>query len=108
MLFNSEQEVVQFGTMFMRMVSPFYLAFAINQVYLGALRGAGDTKSSMYITLGSFVLFRQIYLFIAYRLSGSIRAIAMGYPMGWMLCSALLLCYYYGFGRKRVLRRLTM
>ena len=107
-LFNSEQEVVQFGTMFMRMVSPFYLAFAINQVYLGALRGAGDTKSSMYITLGSFVVFRQIYLFIVYRLGGGIRAIAMGYPMGWMLCSTLLLCYYYGFGRKRVLRQLTM
>lgn len=107
-LFNGEEEVVRFGTMFMRMVSPFYLAFAINQVYLGALRGAGDTKSSMYITLGSFVLFRQLYLFIAYRLSGGIRAIAMGYPMGWMLCSTLLLCYYYGFGRKRVLKQLTM
>ena len=107
-LFNSEPEVVQFGTLFIRMISPFYIAFAINQVYLGALRGAGDTRSAMFITLGSFVVFRQIYLFIAYRLGGGITAIAMGYPAGWALCSILLLCYYYGFGKKRVTRQLTM
>lgn len=107
-LFNSEPEVVQFGTLFIRMISPFYIAFAINQVYLGALRGAGDTRSAMFITLGSFVVFRQIYLFIAYRLGGGITAIALGYPAGWALCSALLLAYYYGFGKKRVTRQLTM
>lgn len=107
-LFNSEPEVVQFGTLFIRMISPFYIAFAINQVYLGALRGAGDTRSAMFITLGSFVVFRQIYLFIAYRLGGGITAIALGYPAGWVLCSVLLLAYYYGFGKKRVTRQLTM
>lgn len=107
-LFNGEEEVVRFGTMFMRMISPFYLAFAINQVYMGALRGAGDTRSSMYITLGSFVVFRQIYLFVVYRLSGSIYTIAMGYPVGWVLCSVLMLSYYYGFGKKRVLRQLSV
>lgn len=104
-LFNQEAEVISFGSMFIRMISPFYLAFAINQVYLGALRGAGDTKTAMLITLGSFVVFRQIYLFSAYRLGGGIRAIAMGYPAGWLLCSALLLIYYYG--SKRVRRELA-
>lgn len=94
-LFNQEPEVIRFGAMFIRMISPFYLAFAINQVYLGALRGAGDTRSAMYITLGSFVVFRQIYLFIAYRLGGGITAIALGYPAGWVLCSTILLFYYY-------------
>lgn len=107
-LFNSEPEVVQFGTMFIRMISPFYFAFAINQVFLGALRGAGDTRSSMFITLGSFVVFRQIYLFTAYRLGGGITAIALGYPAGWVLCSALLLAYYYGFGKNRVTRQLSV
>ena len=94
-LFNQEPEVLQFGSFFIRIISPFYLAFAVNQVYLGALRGAGDTKMSMYITLGSFVLFRQIYLYISYRLGGGITAVALGYPAGWVLCSVLLLLYYY-------------
>ena len=45
-LFNKEAEVVEFGGLFIRIVAPFYLMFAINQVYSGALRGAGDFKRS--------------------------------------------------------------
>ena len=93
-LFNKEEEVLRFGTLFIRMISPFYLLFAINQVLSGALRGAGDTKSSMFIMLGSFVVFRQIYLFIVYRLGGGIIPIALGYPAGWIMCSTILLLYY--------------
>lgn len=94
-LFNTDPEVIEFGTLFVRLCSPFYLAFVINQVYSGALRGAGDTRATMYIMLFSFVLFRQIYLFIVSRLGGGAGVIALGYPMGWMMCSALLLIYYY-------------
>ena len=93
-LFNKEEEVLRFGTLFIRMISPFYLLCTINQVLSGALRGAGDTKSSMFIMLGSFVVFRQIYLFIVYRLGGSIIPIALGYPAGWIMCSTILLLYY--------------
>ena len=94
-LFNNDPEVVEYGTWFIRVISPFYLSFAINQVYLGALRGAGNTRTAMIITLCSFVVFRQIYLFISYRLGGGLLAVTLGYPMGWMLCSTLLLLYYY-------------
>ncbi len=93
-LFNQEEEVLRFGTLFVRMISPFYLTCAINQVISGALRGAGDTKATMFIMLGSFVVFRQIYLFIVYRLGGGIVPIALGYPAGWILCSTILLIYY--------------
>lgn len=71
------------------------MAFVINQVYSGALRGAGDAKNTMYIMLFSFVVFRQIYLFIVSRMGATAGVIALGYPMGWMMCSALLLIYYY-------------
>lgn len=94
-LFNDDREVIEFGTLFVRLCSPFYIAFVINQVYSGALRGAGDTKATMFIMLFSFVVFRQIYLFIVSRLGATAGVIALGYPMGWMMCSALLLIYYY-------------
>lgn len=94
-LFNDDREVIEFGTLFVRLCSPFYIAFVINQVYSGALRGAGDTKATMFIMLFSFVVFRQIYLFIVSRLGAAAGVIALGYPMGWMMCSALLLIYYY-------------
>ena len=94
-LFNGDPEVIRHGTWFIRVISPFYLTFAVNQVYLGALRGAGDTRSSMFICLSSYVLFRQIYLFISYRMGGGLPAVALGYPAGWVLCMVLLLVYYY-------------
>lgn len=97
-LFNNEQAVIEFGTLFIRMMSPFYLICCYNQIYAGALRGLGDAKAPMVIMLCSFVVFRQIYLFITSRLVHSIVVVAFGYPMGWMLCSLLLVLHY----RKKV------
>ena len=93
-LFNQEAEVIRYGSWFIRVISPFYLTFAINQVYMGALRGAGNTRAAMFIALGSFVVFRQIYLFVTYRLIGGLLVVTLGYPAGWMLCTVLLMLYY--------------
>ena len=104
-LFNQEAEVVAFGTLFLRLISPFYLLCTINQIYSGALRGVGDTKATMIIMLFSFVFFRQLYLFTAYRLGGGIVPISLGYPAGWIVCSAVILIYYYRFARQKAIRR---
>ena len=103
-LFNDDKQVVEFGTLFMRLISPFYVCLCINQVYSGSLRGAGDTRATMFIMLGSFVAFRQIYLFITYRLGGGIIPIALGYPAGWIICSTLLLIYYHSGKWQRKIR----
>ena len=93
-LFNQEPEVLRYGTLFIRYISPFYLVICINQIISGSLRGAGDSRSCMLIMLGSFVLFRQIYLMIVYRVWGTVLPVALGYPAGWVLCSVILLLYY--------------
>jgi len=93
-LFNSEPAVVEFGTLFLRMLSPFYLICCYNQIYAGALRGLGDAKAPMMIMLSSFVVFRQLYLFLTSRFVDSIVVVAFGYPAGWMICSLLLVIYY--------------
>ena len=93
-LFNQEAEVIRYGTLFLYLLSPFYILCCVNQVYSNTLRGAGDTKSPMFIMLGSFVVFRQIYLFVVSHIIDSIIPIALGYPAGWALCSLLIfLCY---------------
>lgn len=93
-LFNQEPEVLDYGVYFIRLISPFYLIANFNQIYAGALRGAGDAKMPMYIMLGSFVVFRQIYLLVTYQCFGTLLPVALGYPVGWVLCSVLLLGYY--------------
>ncbi len=100
--FNNESGVIEFGTMFLRYLTPFYALCCINQIYTGALRGAGDSRAPMFIMLGSFVLFRQIYLFIMAHVANRILPIALSYPAGWLMCSVLTLVYY----RKKHLVRL--
>ena len=94
--FNSKPEVVAYGSMLLRAISPFYVLCCVNQVYSGALRGAGDTRAPMIIMLFSFVLFRQIYLYVmANFIANEIIPIAMGYPAGWLVCSTITFIYYH-------------
>jgi len=93
--FNSKPEVVEYGSMLLRLLSPFYVLCCFNQVYAGALRGAGNTRAPMVIMLCSFVGFRQLYLFIMSGICNEIIPIAMSYPAGWLLCSLITGIYFH-------------
>lgn len=93
--FNKKPEVIEYGTLFLHYITPFYLICCVNQIYSGALRGAGNTRAPMLIMLVSFVFFRQAYLFItANFISNTVLPIAMGYPAGWLVCSLINFIYY--------------
>jgi Na+-driven multidrug efflux pump len=93
--FNSKEAVVEYGTLFLYWISPFFLLNCINQIYACGLRGAGNTKAPMVMLLCSFVGFRQLYLFIvANYISNTVIPIAMGYPAGWFVASMSMLIYY--------------
>ena len=93
--FNSKPEVVEYGSMLLRWITPFYILCSFNQIYAGALRGSGNSKAPMIIMLTSFVAFRQAYLFVMSRIWNEIIPIAMSYPAGWLLCSTLTVIYYH-------------
>ncbi len=94
-IFNKDEMVLYYGSIFLLMMSPFYILCAINQIYSGALRGAGISTVPMAIMLLSFVAFRQLYLFVFSHITDSFGVVALAYPMGWILCSTLMLIYYY-------------
>mgnify|MGYP002521661066 FL=1 len=92
---SNELGVIEYGTLFLSMISPFYILCCVNQIYGGALRGAGHAEVSMIVMLSSFVFFRQIYLFVvANYISNTIVPISLGYPAGWLLCSFLMSIFY--------------
>ena len=93
--FNDKPQVIEYGAMLLRWMSPFYVLCCFNQIYSGALRGAGNTKAPTIIMLSSFVLFRQIYLYVMSGICNEIIPIAMSYPAGWRLCSSLTSLYYH-------------
>ena len=93
-LFSPEADVIDYGVRFIHIVTPFYLAICFNQIYAGALRGIGDATVPTLIMLASFVVFRQIYLAVTKALGAGFIAVALAYPVGWILCSTLLVIRY--------------
>lgn len=94
-MFNQDPGVLEYGALMVRYLSPFYLLCCVNQIYTGALRGAGDSRFPMIIMLSSFVAFRQVYMAIVSKLMpGNIIPIIFGYPAGWFLASVALFIYY--------------
>lgn len=95
-IFNDKPEVVEYGALFLRRLTPFYVLCCVNQIYSGALRGAGNSRVPMIIMLSSFVVFRQCYLYVVSNfISNTILPLAMGYPAGWLVCSTMTLIYYH-------------
>ena len=100
-IFNTNPEIISYGTLFLRWLTPFYRFWCVNQIYAGALRGVGNSVAPMAIMLFSFVLFRQTYLFVVSRfISNTILPIAMGFPAGWALSAAITFIYYKVVGLK--------
>ena len=92
--FSREAEVIQYGIRFIHIVTPFYVTLCFNQIYAGALRGVGDATMPTIIMLASFVVFRQIYLAVTRALGAGFIAVALAYPVGWIMCSSLLILRY--------------
>lgn len=92
--FNRDPEVLAFGRLFVVWMSPFYVFACVNDILAGALRGAGESKAPMFIMLTCFVLIRQIYLYFISRVATSVLPIALGYPLGWILCAIFQYAYY--------------
>ena len=93
-LFSPDAEVIRWGAMFIR-VNVFFLLFnCVNHVLAGALRGRGDSRGPMIIMLSTFVVLRQIYLYVVTHFVANTPAlVGFGYPVGWMSCCFIEVIY---------------
>lgn len=102
-LFNQDPDVVSYGVLFIRTNSTLTFTCCATQVFSGALRGAGDSKTPMFIMLFSYVLFRQIYLFAITQFINTPAVVGFGYPLGWIVCSLLTaIFYFFGHWEKHI------
>jgi putative MATE family efflux protein len=99
-MFNRDPDVLYYGTFFLRICSPFYVLCCVNQIYSGALRGLGDAAVPMGIMIGSFVVFRQLYLFIVTHVTSSFLPVSIAYPVGWVVCSIIMFIHYRRYIRR--------
>ena len=94
-ILNDKPQVVEYGTLLLRVITPFFLVSCFSHLYSGALRGAGNSRAPMIIMLSTFVGARQLYLFIMSRVCNEVIPIALAYPVGWILCSLATTIYYH-------------
>jgi len=104
-LFSDDVDVIAYASQFVRLITPLFPFCCIANLHAGALRGAGDANASMIILLGSFVAFRQIYLFVMSHTMNTITAIALGYPAGWFVASVSIYIYYRVRGQKKMMQK---
>lgn len=101
--FNAKPEVVEAGTMIIRLIMPFTIVNLWTNCQSGALKGAGDTRSVMISSISGYVICRQIYLFIMSNyISNTPVPILLGVPVGWT-CTMLFISFYYRKNCDRVL-----
>lgn len=93
--FNKDPDVISAGAVYLRWICPFYLVHSIGQIHIAVLQGAGNTKLTMGVLLSSYVVTRQIYLYlVANFISYTAVPVALGYPAGWIM-AALLATFFY-------------
>jgi len=92
-VFTNDTEVIEIGKNYLYIVSSFYVVFASMFVMMGVLRGAGDTITSMVITIITLWIIR---IPASYFLSVEIgtNGIWWGIPVAWVIGIMLSLTYY--------------
>ena len=100
--FSPDKGVIQYGSMFIRMCTPVAVICCFNNILAGYLRGDGNSRTPMIITLCTHVFFRQIYLFVITRIfADNVYAVGFGYPAGWILCALSMTLYYFYWQKRR-------
>lgn len=94
-MFNKEKEVIQAGRTMQLVFLCGYIFLPCNQIINGVLRGAGKSAIPMYVMIFSFVLLRQLYLFIVTKFTSSVAFVFAGWPITWFICSLIFVFYFY-------------
>ena len=96
-LFTNEPEVLTYGIHFIRLICHSIWP-SVSPDLRKRIKGCRKLVTPMVIMMGSFIVFRQIYLYFISKYFNNITATALGYPLGWVLCSILLIIYYWKVG----------
>lgn len=105
-LFNTEPEVVQFGTSQSRTIALFYFLLAFSHCIAGILRGAGKAIVPMFVMLLCWCIIRVTYITVTTHFIPQIQVVFWAYPLTWSLSSIIFLIYYlksdwiHGFEKK--------
>ena len=85
-LFNAREAVI--------CTLPFYVVYGVNQVFLGAIKGLGDTTWPMVCTLACYSLFRVLWCRALIPAYPTMRGVYFSYVVCFFLMLAMLVPAY--------------
>jgi len=95
-LFTSDPEVIEKGSVFLRLVAFAQVPLALSFVYAGSLRGTGDTHFVFLVTLGSMWGIRVLFSWIAaYPLKLSLYLVWSVFVLDWFFRAAAFAWRYH-------------
>lgn len=92
--FNADPEVVRYGTMQARTLTPFYFLLAFSHCMAGILRGAGRAVVPMLVMAVCWCGVRVLYVPLIAAQFDNIRMVMIVYPITWSLSGIVFLIYY--------------
>lgn len=73
---------------------PFYIAYAVGEVFSAAIRGCGDTLRPMLISIVFICGFRILWIIFAVPLSPTLSTIVLSFPISWILNAVAMTMFY--------------
>ena len=96
-LFDSDTEVIYYGTKMCRVLLPSYILLVFSHIYNSACRGAGNIRIPLHIAVFSQCVFRLIFVYVAFKFTDSINVIYLSGALCFSLAGVLAFVYYnYG------------
>jgi putative MATE family efflux protein len=83
---------------------PVYIVYAMNQVWLGAVKGFGKTGFPMLCTLLCYSVFRVVWCRLLIPVFATMRVVYLSYDVSFFLMMALILAMYRHLLRGQALR----
>ena len=91
---DGNQEALQAGVMFLKIVSPFYVVVSMKLIADGILRGVNRMKLFMTATLVDLVVRVAFAALFSQVLGLGLNGIWYSWPVGWIIGTALSLYFY--------------
>lgn len=104
-LFVEDEAVMSIALGILSFMAPCYFLYVPIEIFGGGLRGAGDTLVPTLITATGICLARVVWIYTAVPHWNSIQAVAASYPLTWALTDIAFIAYYFGYARKKRLKR---
>ena len=100
-LFANDPEVIAFGVMHQRTITPFFFLAAFTHSLAASLRGAGRATVSMLGMAVCWCVIRVPYVTIATKLVPVLTTVSWAYPITWTISCIFFVVYYLRSGWMR-------